>query len=251
MTKKLVIVLGIIIFVCLATAGFALFFPFLRFPQKDQAITVPTPTNQFFQEDIIGLPPAKVSGSVSLEETILKRRSQREYTKESLSLDQISQILWAGQGITEEKMGFRSVPSAGALYPLDIYVAVGEGRVEGLMTGVYQFLPKEHNIKFLQKGDVREPLMKASLGQTFIAQAPVVLIITGEYERTTVKYGERGKQYVHMEAGHAAQNIYLQVESLGLGTVTVGAFIEEEISKILNLPKTHRPLYIMPVGHIK
>jgi SagB-type dehydrogenase family enzyme len=231
----------------LAFAGLVLF---LRLQKENQVITIPTPTSQPLEE-IINLPSPKVSGEVSLEEAILKRRSRREYTKESLSLDQVSQILWAGQGITEEKTGFRSAPSAGALYPLDIYLVVGEGGVEGLMSGVYQFLPKGHKIKLLQKGDVRDSLMKTSSGQTFIAQAPVVLVITGEYERTTVKYGERGRQYVHLEAGHAAQNIYLQVESLGLGAVTVGAFSEEEISKILNLPKAHRPLYIMPVGHIK
>ncbi len=208
-------------------------------------------TPQVPHKNIIDLPQPELKGKISLEEVISERRSRREYAPESLTLAQVSQILWSGQGITDEKTGFRSSPSAGALYPLDIYLVVGRNGVGDLSEGVYHFLPKGQKLEKILTGDLRESLTKASLNQSFIAQAPMVLIITGEYERTTVKYGERGKQYVHQEAGHTAQNIYLQVESLGLGTVTIGAFDEEEIINILNLPQTYRPLYIMPVGQVK
>lgn len=219
-----------------------------RFQKKNKP-AMPNP--QASHKNIINLPQPELKGKMSLEEVIFKRRSRREYTKESLTLEQVSQILWSGQGITDEKTGFRSSPSAGALYPLDIYLVVGEKGVKDLEAGVYHFTSKEHKVEKLKSGDLREALMKASAGQSFIAQAPVVLVITGEYERTTVKYGERGKQYVHQEAGHTAQNIYLQIEGLGLGTVTIGAFDEEEIIKILGLPQTYRPLYVMPVGRVK
>jgi SagB-type dehydrogenase family enzyme len=199
--------------------------------------------------EIISLPGPSLKGAISLEEAILERRSTRDYQDKGLNLDQVSQILWAGQGITDKSSGFRSAPSAGALYPLELYLVVGENGVKELSAGVYHFVPQGHKLEKISSSDLRTKVMEASLNQGFIAQAPIVLIITGEYERTTKKYGERGKQYVHLEAGHAGQNIYLQVESLGLGTVTVGAFDGEEIIKILNLPQAHKPFYVMPIGH--
>jgi SagB-type dehydrogenase family enzyme len=217
--------------------------------QKENKLAMSTP--QAPDKDIFTLPQPEQKGKMSLEEVIFKRRSRREYTSESLTLAQVSQILWSGQGITDEKTGFRSSPSAGALYPLDIYLVVGRNGVRDLSEGAYRFVPQGHKLEKISSGDLRESLMKASLNQSFIAQAPMVLVITGEYERTMVKYGERGRQYVHQEVGHAAQNIYLQVESLGLGTVTIGGFNEEEIISILNLPPTHRPLCVMPVGQVK
>lgn len=224
------------------------FGPLARVRKENQVPVSPSPTAQVLKERFINLPQPRLKGKVSVEEAILKRRSRRDYLDKSLTLEQVSQLLWAGQGITEEKIGFRAAPSAGALYPLDIYLVVGEEGVEGLEGGVYHFVPQGHRIEKILAGDFRETVMKASLAQSFIAEAPVILIITGEYERTTKKYGERGRQYVHMEAGHVGQNIYLEVESLGLGTVTVGAFDGEEIIKILNLPQTYKPLYVMPVG---
>ena len=239
--------LFLVVFI-LILGGIVVFVYFSRLPKENQIKTMPTPTMSTSEEKIINLTQPKLKGEASLEKAIFKRRSRRNYQDKSLTLEQISQILWAGQGITDEKTGFRSVPSAGALYPLDIYLVVGERGVGGLESGVYHFIPQGHSLKKMMAGDLREEVIRASLGQSFIAQAPVVLVITGEHERTTIKYGERGRQYVYMEAGHAAQNIYLQVESLGLGTVTVGAFDEEEIIKILNFPQTHIPLYVMPIG---
>lgn len=207
------------------------------------------PNTQVLKEEIINLPMPRFKGEMSLEEAILKRRSRRDYQEKSLTLEQISQILWAGQGITEEKTGFRSAPSAGALYPLEIYIVVGGKGVKELKESVYHFIPQGHKIEKKKAGDLRQDLMRACLDQSSVAQAPVVLIITAEYERTTQKYGERGRQYIHMEAGHAAQNIYLQVESLGLTTVTIGSFDEGEIGKILNLPENYTSLYVMPIGY--
>lgn len=241
-----------IVIIAILVVGVSTFYYFVIFrPGKEKAGPGSSPTSETQKADqkVILLPEPKLKGEMSLEETILKRRSRRDYQDKSLNLEQVSQILWAGQGITNEETGFRSAPSAGALYPLDIYLVVGEKGVEGLVAGVYHFVPSGHKIEKMLSGDLRERIMRASLAQSFIAQAPIVLIITGEYERTTKKYGERGEQYVHMEVGHVGQNIYLQAEALGLATVTVGAFNEEEIVEILNLPQTYKPLYVMPIGY--
>lgn len=192
------------------------------------------------------LPEPEKESETSIEEALLKRRSVREYKDEPLTLKEVSQILWAGQGITEPKWGGRTTPSAGALYPLEIYLVVK--KVEGLKSGVYHYLSKEHKLKKVLEGDVSSELAVAAVGQMFIAQAPVNLVFTGIFERTTQKYKERGIRYVFMEAGHAAQNVYLQAQSLGLGTVTVGAFDDEAIKEILKLKKEETPLYIMPLG---
>jgi len=206
--------------------------------------TSPAPTGM----PTISLPEPRLKGEMTLEEAILKRRSKRDFRDSPLTLGEISQILWAAQGITDTA-GLRAAPSAGALYPLDIYLVVGKQGVDGLGEGVYHYLPQSHSLEPTLEGDVRQTLARLSSGQMFIAEAPLSLLITGEYERTTSKYGERGVRYVHMEAGHVAQNVYLQAEALGLGTVTVGAFQDEEISQALNLPSTYRPLYVMPIGH--
>jgi SagB-type dehydrogenase family enzyme len=185
---------------------------------------------------------------MSLEEAISKRRSRREFRDSPLTLEQLSQILWAAQGITDPG-GPRAAPSAGALYPLDLYLAVGQQAVEGLAEGVYHYDPQGHALERILERDVREAVARVAVEQMFIAEAPVILVITGEYERTTWKYSDRGVRYVHMEAGHVAQNVYLQVQALGLGTVTAGAFQDEELSRTLGLPTERRPLYIMPIGH--
>lgn len=238
-----VLVGGIII------AGIILFILPVSWRKEEKIPSLFMPNTQVFKEEIINLPAPRFKGEMSLEEAILKRRSRRDYQEKSLTLEQISQILWAAQGITEEETGFRSAPSAGALYPLEIYIVVGGKGVKELKESVYHFIPQGHKIEKKKEGDLRQDLMRACLDQSSVAQAPIVLIITAEYERTTQKYGDRGKQYVHMEAGHAAQNIYLQVESLGLATVTIGSFDGEEIGKILNLPPNYTSLYVMPLGY--
>jgi len=196
----------------------------------------------------IKLPDPKLESEVSIEEAILRRRSIREYLDEPITTSDVAQLLWAAQGITEPTRKFRAAPSAGALYPLETYVAVGN--VKDLEKGVYKYNPYKHTMIKTLDVDVRSELAKAALGQRWVEKAAIDIIITAVYERTTRKYGSRGIRYVHLEAGHAAQNIYLQAVSLKLGTVVVGAFHDETVKEILKLPKNENPIYIIPVGKI-
>lgn len=191
----------------------------------------------------IKLSPPQEKGEVSLEEVLSKRRSRREYKDEPLTLKEVSQILWAAQGTTSS-WGGRTAPSGGALYPLEIYLVVGE--VENLAAGIYHYQPQNHSLLKVGDGDKRFALFSSALFQSAIKSAPVSFVICAEYPRTTRKYGERGKRYVHIEVGHVGQNIYLQVEALGLATVAIGAFIDKTVKKVLNVKE--EPLYIMPVG---
>lgn len=191
----------------------------------------------------IKLPSVQTIGRLSVEEAISKRRSVREYKDAPLSLKEVSQLLWSAQGVTAN-WGARTAPSAGALYPLEIYLVAG--RVENLKPGIYRYNPQAHSLVKIVEGDKRFALFSASLFQAPVKNAPLSLVICAQYERTTRKYGERGKRYVHIEVGHVGQNIYLQAESLGLATVAIGAFVDEAVKKVLNAQE--EPLYIMPVG---
>ena len=191
----------------------------------------------------IKLPSIQTIGKLSVEEAISKRRSLREYKDEALSLEEVSQLLWSAQGVTAN-WGARTVPSAGALYPLEIYLVVG--RVENLKPGIYCYNPERHSLIEIVEGDQRFALFSVSFFQTCVKNAPISLVICAQYERTIRKYGERGRRYVHIEVGHVGQNIYLQAESLGLTTVAIGAFVDEAVKKVLNIKE--EPLYIMPVG---
>ena len=199
----------------------------------------------------IGLPNPLLKGEMSLEEAISRRRSRREFEDHPLTPEELAQILWAAQGITDQEGLKRAAPSAGALYPLDLYVVVGRRGVEGLREGAYHYLPQSHSLELVSSGDSRQALAQHASGQMFIAEAPVVVVVTAEYQQTTKKYGERGVRYVHMEAGHVGQDICLQVQALGLATVTIGAFQDEEVTRTLGLPPNHEPLYIIPAGHPK
>ena len=195
----------------------------------------------------IKLASPSFKGKLSVEEAIKERESQRSFLDRPLSLFQVSQILWAAQGITEEGVFKRAAPSAGALYPLEIYLVVGN--VEGLEPGVYHYHPQDHMVSFRLKGNYQDPLARACLSQGFVAASPLSIVIAAEYERTTIKYGQRGIRYVLMEVGHTGENICLQAVTLGLATCPVGAFMDEEVSRVLELPGRHRPLYILPVGY--
>lgn len=197
--------------------------------------------------ELIRLPEPVYSGKISIEEAIKRRRSIRDYKNEALSLNEISQLLWAAQGITNRGRGFRSAPSAGATYPLEIYIVVGN--VKDLEQGIYHYIPEGHQIELLYLGDYRKELQEASLNQEWVGNAPVDIVFTAIYSRTTARYGDRGIRYVHLETGHAAENVYLQAVSLNLGTVVVGAFDDRQIKEILNLT-SEEPVYIMPVGRI-
>lgn len=193
------------------------------------------------------LPPPRYDSDVSVEHALMVRRSVREYEDKPLTLDQVSQLAWAAQGITNKRYGFRTAPSAGATYPLEVYIIVKKDGVIGLSEGIYHYLPREHILELIKSGDYSRELMRACLDQEWVASAAINIVITAIYERTTWRYGERGKvRYVHMEAGHVGQNIYLQCVSLQLGCVVVGAFYDEEVKKILAVEE--EPLYVIPVG---
>jgi len=154
-------------------------------------------------------------------------------------------LLWAAQGITDPSVG-RTAPSAGALYPLEVYVLAGT--VTGLAHGIYKYKPQGHELVKVADGDKRAELSRAALGQAWIRDAAAVIVFSAVYERTTQKYRERGLRYVHIEIGHAAQNVALQAVSLKLGTVPIGAFYDEEVKKVVKMGDREQPLYIMPVG---
>lgn len=197
----------------------------------------------------IELPTPKTKGRMSVEEAIQKRRSIRRYTEEPITLEDISQLLWAAQGITDPEKGYRAAPSAGRTYPLEVYLVVGKGGVKGLVEGVYHYDPSTHVLEKILEGDVRSDLAKAAHGQPWVSQAPVNIVITADYNRTTSKYGELGVRFVHMEAGHAGQNIYLEAVARGLATVSLGSFYEDQVKELLKIPDNENILYIFPVGH--
>lgn len=191
------------------------------------------------------LPQPDTNGPMSLEEAIRERRSVRDYSDSPLSLEEVGQLLWATQGITSET-GARAAPSAGGTFPLELYVAVG--RVNGLETGIYHYLPHGHELTLVAQGDLRAALADACLDQQWVGEGAIDIIVAADFSRTTGRYGDRGIRYVHLEAGHAAQNLCLQATALGLGAVTVGAFSDQEVAAALHLPSQHEPLYVMPVG---
>jgi len=200
--------------------------------------------------ETVQLPGPVLKSKVSVEEAISARRSRRSFTAEPLTLDQVAQILWAAQGITEPKDGFRVAPSAGATFPIELYLAAGENAVSGLSQGVYRYVPSGHELASMGRHDIRRALADAALGQHYLAEAPLDVLIAVEYERTARRYGSRGERYVHMEVGHVGQNVYLQAEALGLGTVAVGAFDDREVAAVFRLPPEHVPLCLMPVGNV-
>ncbi len=196
-----------------------------------------TPTSQ---AELIELPAPREEGSLSFEEVLAKRRSVRQFSNDPLALEEIGQLLWAAQGITHPA-GLRSAPSAGALYPLEVYAVTQQA--------VYHYLPQDHCLSVQIQGDARAALYEAALKQGAVREAPAVIVIAAVYARTVKKYGEeRSPRYVHLEAGHAAQNILLQAVALDLGAVPIGAFYDDQVQQVLELPPDHQPLYLIPTG---
>jgi SagB-type dehydrogenase family enzyme len=190
---------------------------------------------------ILQLPAPERKGRMSLEEALAARRSVREFRQEPITDRELSQLLRAAQGITSPD-GLRTAPSAGAVYPLEVWVATA--------SGFYHYEPHKHRLTRHLEGDLRPDIHRAALMQEAILQAPVVLVIAAAYERTAQKYGEqRTPRYVHMEAGHSAQNLLLEAVALGLGGVLIGAFNDREVERVLSLPADQKPLYLIPVGH--
>jgi SagB-type dehydrogenase family enzyme len=199
-----------------------------------------TPAAEEGALEVLELPVPRLKGNLTLEEALAARRSVREFSDEPLTMQDLSQLLWAAQGLTAP-WGGRTAPSAGALYPLEVYLVTPDG--------LCRYLPDGHRLEVLAHDDRRRALARAALGQEAVAGAPAVLIITAVYARTSQKYGNRAGRYVHLEAGHAAQNVLLQAVSLGLGAVPVGAFDDRAVQYALGLPPDHEPLYLIPVGH--
>lgn len=186
------------------------------------------------------LPQPTDRGPLSLEQALRQRRSVREFSGGPISEAQLAQLLWSAQGVTDPQ-GYRTAPSAGALYPLEVYVATD---VE-----VLHYDPTHHRVRAVITGDVRDALQSAALSQPAVGTAAAVFIIAAVPDRTATKYGpSRGRRYVQMEAGHAAQNLLLQAVALGLGAVPVGAFDDAAVARILRFPVEQEPLYLIPAG---
>ncbi|MBN1862544.1 MAG: SagB/ThcOx family dehydrogenase [Dehalococcoidales bacterium] len=200
------------------------------------------------QAPVIRLPEPCLKGNLSLEEAITRRRSVRSFSTEAVTPAQLSRVLWAAQGITDMGRDLRAVPSAGATYPLEVYVVCGQDGVAGIGAGVYRYHPARHSLTLHLGGDFRADLARAALSQGCVARAPLTIVIGAYFTRTTRGYGQRGEMYVHIEVGHAGQNIYLQAAALGLATVAVGAFRDQAVREALHLEADCQPLYLMPLG---
>ncbi|HJW12404.1 MAG TPA: SagB/ThcOx family dehydrogenase [Albitalea sp.] len=196
--------------------------------------------------DVLKLPLPQLSGPMPVEQALQQRRSQREFTALPLRLEDVSQLLWAAQGVTHPR-GYRTAPSAGALAPLEVYLVATQ--VTGLAGGVYHYQPQTHALLLVRSGDRRAQIAAAAHGQPAVRDAPALLVIAAVYQRTIARYGSRGERYVHIEAGHAAQNVYLQCTARDLATVLVGAFGDTALREALGLPADHVPLALMPIGH--
>lgn len=196
------------------------------------------------QSDLVSvevhLPAPRLSGPISLEEALASRRSVREFEDRDLTPQEISQLLWAAQGITDPETGHRTAPSAGALYPLEVYLVKQDG--------VFHYMPRDHRLVQKSREDLRAALSAAALGQEAVGDASVDIVITAVVGRTRVRYGARAERYVEIEAGHVGQNIHLQAVALGLGSVPIGAFEDDAVARLLRLPSREQPLYIVPVG---
>ncbi len=188
----------------------------------------------------LDLPAPDLEGAMALEAAIAERRSVRTFTSEPLTEEHIGQLLWAAQGITDPQ-GYRAAPSAGALYPLELYVVLPEG--------LYHYQPDGHRLAQLTTEDLRSAVWEAGLRQDALREAPAVFLFTGVYARTAGRYGDRAQRYIHMEVGHAAQNMLLQAVALGLESVPIGAMEDEQLQSALDLPDDHAPLYLLPVGY--
>jgi len=197
----------------------------------------PTPTST--GAEMVELPPPGEMGKISLEAALAHRRSVRRFSDRPLSWQEISQLLWAAQGITGGRE-LRTAPSAGALYPLEVYAVLPQG--------LFHYEPLGHSLSKRSEDDLRSSLRRAALDQQFVEEAPLVLVMAGDYEKTASRYGDRAERYVILEAGHAAQNVLLQAVALDLGGVPVGAFDDEEVRRVLGLPAGLTPLYLIPLG---
>jgi SagB-type dehydrogenase family enzyme len=203
-------------------------------------------------EAIIPLPAAAQDGGMPVERALATRRSQRSISGDALTLQQLSQLLWSGQGVTATTQNpprsLRTAPSAGATYPMELYAVVGA--VEGLDAGVYRYVPAGHALAPVARGDVRPALFEAANRQAAVQAAPVTLVLAAVVARTAARYGERAERYVAIEVGAVGENIYLQAESLGLGTVYMGSYRDDAVKSVLGIPEDQAVYGILPVGRV-
>lgn len=199
----------------------------------------------------VELPEPTVDGSTSIERAIATRQSRRSFARTPIEIEDVSQILWAAQGCTHERDGveMRAAPSAGATYPLTVFLEVAPGGSEQLTPGLYRYESERHGLEATLETAIHEEFAAASLGQTVVDAAPVTVVLTADYGRTRRQYPTHGERYVHMEAGHVAENVHLVCESRGLNTCPVGAFSQRDLADALSLPERLVPLYLLPVGH--
>ena len=189
----------------------------------------------------VALPAPRTDSGVSLEAAILGRRSVREFAPTPLTREEIGQLAWAAQGITDPAGRLRAAPSAGGLYPLELYLFTPDG--------LYHYLPEGHALEVLSDRDLRAELRAAAQAQATVSDAPLVVLITAVYERTAARFGEQAERYVHLEAGHVAQNLQLQAVALGVASVPIGGFSDAQAAQALSLPEDHRPVYLVAIGH--
>jgi SagB-type dehydrogenase family enzyme len=244
MTRKGFWILVLIIIVL--AGALSVFLLFFSIPPK-------TENPQRTVMSVVKLPDPDLNGNMSVEQAIQNRRSVREYSNKSLSLKDISQLMWSAQGITDKQNNFRAAPSSGRTYPLELYLVVGKAGVEGVEEGIYRYNNTNHELEKLLSGDKRAELSKSANGQAAVASAPVDIVITGSYQRTMAKYGNNNLsiRFVHLEAGHAGENIYLEATARCLATVSIGSFNENTVKTLLNLPADENTIYIFPVGFSK
>ncbi|MCK4501193.1 SagB/ThcOx family dehydrogenase [Candidatus Babeliales bacterium] len=212
-----------------------------------QHVKTPKSLTQQKATKTIKLPIPNKTGNYSLEKALATRRSIRNYKQKLMTLAQLSQLLWSAQGSTGSD-NLRSAPSAGALYPLEIYAAVSN--ISGLEIGIYKYNSQKNMLTLIIDDNQQDKIFQAGNQQSALKQPAATLILTGTYARTQKKYGTRSTRYVHMEAGHASQNIYLQATAMNLGTVAIGAFSDTAIKNLMGLPIGEQPLYLMPIGFV-
>jgi SagB-type dehydrogenase family enzyme len=213
----------------------------------------PSPVKTYPDAERIALPDphARPEGyqGLSLDEAIERRRSVRDYAAQPLSLEALSRLLYAAQGMTDRRRGFRAAPSAGALYPIELYAVVHD--VAGLEPGLYHYTTREHELEQIQSGDLRGAVMAAGLWQEFLGTAGVCFVLSAIFQRTRWRYRERTYRYVLLEAGHIGQNLYLAAAGMDLGACAVGAFLDDQLNDLLALDgKEEAVLYLISVGAV-
>jgi SagB-type dehydrogenase family enzyme len=243
MDKKKIALIIILIVIFIGVLGAYYFY------QPSKSNSTITPNRNVI--NITYLPSPQLTGTMSVETAIQNRRSVRHYTSQGINLTDVSQILWSAQGITDNQSNLRAAPSAGQVYPLEMYVVVGNKTVTGLSPGVYHYVPSNNTLEKTLNGDLRSQLSSIADGQQAVDQAPVDFVITGNYQKMINKYKDPTlcTRFVDLEAGHAGENIYLEAGSRGLVTVAIGSFNETQMVQLMELPQNETPLYIFPMGH--